>query len=206
MTWEKFCPLFLVLCLLTPGCVNPNTLEITEDTDDSEDTVDNSIPEFLNLIAETAARDIDRGDEMDILLDANGEKTMILWVSTGCSGCHDWTEFIANHMRDGNISNDTRIITVHRYPSFETREEVIDVYATSNKTTESLWPVVIPVKDQPAIDVERNNETEMSYSAAFENPATPSLTILDGEGKTVWKNKTYWANQSVLDEAIGILS
>jgi len=206
MTWEKFCPLFLVLCLLTPGCVNPNTLEITEDTDDSEDTVDNSIPEFLNLIAETAARDIDRGDEMDILLDANGEKTMILWVSTGCSGCHDWTEFIANHMRDGNISNDTRIITVHRYPSFETREEVIDVYATSNKTTESLWPVVIPVKDQPAIDVERNNETEMSYSAAFENPATPSLTILDGDGKTVWKNKTYWANQSVLDEAIGILS
>ncbi len=206
MTREKICLLFFVLCLLTPGCVNPNTLEITEDTVDSEDTVDNSIPEFLNLIAETAGRDVDRGDEMDILLDANGEKTMILWVSTGCSGCHDWTEFIANHMRDGNISNDTRIITVHRYPSFETREEVIDVYATSNKTTESLWPVVIPVKDQPAIDVVRNNETEMSYSAAFENPATPSLTILDGEGKTVWKNKTYWANQSVLDEAIGILS
>ena len=206
MIREKFCLLFFVLCLLTPGCVNPNTLEITEDNADSEDTVDNSIPEFLNLIAETAGRDVDRGDEMDILLDANGEKTMILWVSTGCSGCHDWTEFIANHMRDGNISNDTRIITVHRYPSFETREEVIDVYATSNKTTESLWPVVIPVKDQPAIDVERNNETEMSYSAAFENPATPSLTILDGEGKTVWKNKTYWANQSVLDEAIGILS
>ena len=206
MTQEKFCLLFFVLCLLTPGCVNPNTLEITEDNADSEDTVDNSIPEFLNLIAETAGRDVDRGDEMDILLDANGEKTMILWVSTGCSGCHDWTEFIANHMRDGNISNDTRIITVHRYPSFETREEVIDVYATSNKTTESLWPVVIPVKDQPAIDVVRNNETEMSYSAAFENPATPSLTILDGEGKTVWKNKTYWANQSVLDEAIGILS
>ena len=206
MTREKFCLLFFVLCLLTPGCVNPNTLEITEDNVDSEDTVDNSIPEFLNLIAETAGRDVDRGDEMDILLDANGEKTMILWVSTGCSGCHDWTEFIANHMRDGNISNDTRIITVHRYPSFETREEVIDVYATSNKTTESLWPVVIPVKDQPAIDVVRNNETEMSYSAAFENPATPSLTILDGEGKTVWKNKTYWANQSVLDEAIGMLS
>ena len=206
MTREKFCLLFFVFCLLTPGCVNPNTLEITEDTVDSEDTVDNSIPEFLNLIAETAGRDVDRGDEMDILLDANGEKTMILWVSTGCSGCHDWTEFIANHMRDGNISNDTRIITVHRYPSFETREEVIDVYATSNKTTESLWPVVIPVKDQPAIDVVRNNETEMSYSAAFENPATPSLTILDGEGKTVWKNKTYWANQSVLDEAIGMLS
>ena len=206
MTLEKFCLLLFVLCLLTPGCVNPNTLEITEDNVDSEDTVDNSIPEFLNLIAETAGRDVDRGDQMDILLDANGEKTMILWVSTGCSGCHDWTEFIANHMRDGNISNDTRIITVHRYPSFETREEVIDVYATSNKTTESLWPVVIPVKDQPAIDVERNNETEMSYSAAFENPATPSLTILDGEGKTVWKNKTYWANQSVLDEAIGILS
>ena len=98
------------MCLLAPGCVSPpQVYPITEDTIDSEDTVDNSIPEFLNLIAETAARDIDRGDEMDILLDANGEKTMILWVSTGCSGCHDWTEFIANHMRDGNISNDTDV-------------------------------------------------------------------------------------------------
>ena len=184
------------ILFVIPGCVTPeNTQTKTIDSDDS-------IPEYLNLVAQTAGRDIDRGEDLNILTDSNGANTMILWVSTGCSGCHDWTEFIANHMRNGNISNDTRIITVHRYPSFETREEVIDVYASENKTTESLWPVMIPVKDQSAIDAEKNKETSMTYSEAFENPATPSLTILNGEGKTIWKNKTYWANQTVFDDAM----
>ena len=112
---------------------------------------------------------------------------------------------IAEEMRNGNISNDTRIITVHRYPSFESKEEVISVYASENESTESLWPVVIPNEGQPAIDVEMDQETEYDYAKAFGNPATPSLTILDGDGKTIWKNKTYWANQSVLDEALEYL-
>ena len=191
--------LALVLILILPGCTAPAAIDAAEE----ENGMD--IPERLNLIADTANREIDRVETMDVLLDANGKNTMILWVSTGCSGCHDWTEMIADGMRDGNISNDTRIITVHRYPSFESREEVIEVYASSNSSTESLWPVLIPNEGQPAIDVDKNQETEYDYSKAFETPATPSLTILDGEGNTIWKNKTYWYNSSVLSEALEIL-
>jgi hypothetical protein len=191
--------LVLFLLLVLPGCTTPTAIEATE----GENKTD--IPERLNLIADTANREIDRVETMDVLLDANGKNTMILWVSTGCSGCHDWTEMIADEMRSGNISNDTRIITVHRYPSFEPREEVIEVYASNNSSTESLWPVLIPNEGQPAIDVDKNQETEYDYSTAFETPATPSLTILDGEGNTIWKNKTYWYNSSVLSEALEIL-
>ena len=191
--------LVLVLILILPGCTAPAAIDSAE----AENEMD--IPERLNLIADTANREIDRVETMDVLLDANGKNTMILWVSTGCSGCHDWTEMIADGMRNGNISNDTRIITVHRYPSFESREEVIEVYASSNSSTESLWPVLIPNEGQPAIDVDKNQETEYAYSKAFETPATPSLTILDGEGNTIWKNKTYWYNSSVLSEALEIL-
>ena len=191
--------LVLVLILMLPGCTAPAAIDSAEE----ENEID--IPERLNLIADTANREIDRVETMDVLLDANGKNTMILWVSTGCSGCHDWTEMIADGMRNGNISNDTRIITVHRYPSFESREEVIEVYASSNSSTESLWPVLIPNEGQPAIDVDKNQETEYDYSKAFETPATPSLTILDGEGNTIWKNKTYWYNSSVLSEALEIL-
>tara|TARA_B000000441_G_scaffold111044_1_gene81116 strand:+ start:564 stop:1163 length:600 start_codon:yes stop_codon:yes gene_type:complete len=191
--------LVLVLILILPGCTAPAAIDSAE----AENEMD--IPERLNLIADTANREIDRVETMDVLLDANGKNTMILWVSTGCSGCHDWTEMIADGMRNGNISNDTRIITVHRYPSFESREEVIEVYASSNSSTESLWPVLIPNEGQPAIDVDKNQETEYDYSKAFETPATPSLTILDGEGNTIWKNKTYWYNSSVLSEALEIL-
>ena len=190
---------FLVLILILPGCTTPATIDDTEQSDGV------TIPERLNIVAETAHRDIDRVETMDVLDDAEGQNTMILWVSTGCSGCHDWTEMIADEMRSGNISNDTRIITIHRYPSFEPRAEVIDVYASNNSTTESLWPVLIPREGQPAIDVDKNQETDFDYSTAFERPATPSLTILDGDGNTIWKNKTYWYNSTVLSEALEIL-
>ena len=189
--------ILLALIFVLPGCTNGQVLVENQDS--------NLVPERLNLIAETVGRDIDRGQTFDILSDADGKNTMILWVSTGCSGCHDWTEMIAEEMRIGNISNDTRIISVHRYPAFESRDEVIDVYATENSSSNSLWPVLVPYDGQPAFDVINQEETEIDYAEAFENPATPSFTILDGEGRTIWKNREYWANESVLENALEIL-
>ena len=193
------------LLLVIPGCTAPATTEeVTVDESNEEDGI--VVPERLNIIANTAGRDIDRGTSMDLLADANGESTLILWVSTGCSGCHDWTEMIANEMRSGNISNDTRIVTIHRYPSFESREEVIETYASNNSSTDSLWPVLVPDNRQPAIDVDRNQETDYDYTQAFESPSTPSFTILDGSGKTIWKNREYWSNHDVLEEALSYLN
>ncbi len=193
------------LLLVIPGCTAPATIEeVTIDESNEEDGI--VVPERLNIIANTAGRDIDRGTSMDLLADANGESTLILWVSTGCSGCHDWTEMIANEMRSGNISNDTRIVTIHRYPSFESREEVIETYASNNSSTDSLWPVLVPDNRQPAIDVDRNQETDYDYTQAFESPSTPSFTILDGSGKTIWKNREYWSNHDVLEEALSYLN
>ena len=191
--------IFTSLIFIIPGCVEPNNME-----DVASD--ESLIPERLNLVAETAGRDVDRGNSMDILEDASGSNTLILWVSTGCSGCHDWTEMIAEKMSSGNLSNDTRIITVHRYPSFETKEDVIDVYANENSSTNSLWPVLLPYDGQKAIDVSSGKNTELDYQDAFENPATPSFTIIDGDGYTIWKNKRYWANETTLDDALNILN
>ena len=195
----KFC-FFMCLIIAIPGCTNPNTM-IEESSEENS-----TVPEKLNLVAETAGRDYDRGNSMDILQDAGGKNTMILWVSTGCSGCHDWTEMIAEKMRNGTLSNDTRIITVHRYPSFETKEDMIEVYASENSTTNSLWPVLLPFDGQKAIDAESGKNTEMDYWEAFQNPSTPSFTILDGDGKTIWTNKTYWANETTLDDALEVLN
>lgn len=192
----KLWPFFVTVLLLTPGCTT------RENPVDEVETDELVLPDKLNLVADTTGRDIDRVDRMDILLDANGSNTLILWVSTGCSGCHDWTEMIADEMRSGNISNDTRIITVHSYPSFESRSEVIDVYASENSSTESLWPVLVPEDGQSAIDVNLNRPTDYDFTTAFGNPATPSFTLLDGDGKTIWKNRTYWANQTILYEAL----
>jgi hypothetical protein len=108
-------------------------------------------------------------------------------------------------MREGNISNDTRIISIHRYPSFESREQVIDVYASENSSTQSLWPVLIPDEGQSAIDMDTGQNTDYSYSTAFDSPVTPSFTLIDGDGKTLWRSKVYWANQTLLTEAIDLL-
>ncbi|MEL0101443.1 MAG: hypothetical protein VW862_07070 [Euryarchaeota archaeon] len=192
--------LLLSILFVTPGCVEQS------DAYEEEISDENTVPEKLNLVAQTAGRSIDRGSSLDILSDANGSNTMILWVSTGCSGCHDWTEMISAKMENGSLSNDTRIITVHRYPSFETKEDVIDVYANENSSRNSLWPVLLPTEGQKAIDVSEGKETEMVYWEAFENPSTPSFTIIDGEGKTIWKNKKYWANETTLNDALEILN
>ena len=186
----------VLMLLLIPGCTTPPSAE--EEVTEEEFTV----PERLNLVADTAGREIDRGDKMNLLEDAAGKNTLILWVSTGCSGCHDWTEMISGEMRNGNISNDTRIVTIHRYPSFESRDEVIETYASENSSTDSLWPVLLTYDGQPAIDVDKGEETEYDFAKAFENPVTPSFTILDGDGNTIWKNKEYWADNSVLEDAL----
>ncbi|MEZ7994860.1 MAG: hypothetical protein QMC52_06875 [Candidatus Poseidoniaceae archaeon] len=191
----------IILLLIVPGCINSQEMGATGEEMEQE----TELPEKLNLIADTAGRDIDRGQQMDLLADADGEKTLILWVATGCSGCHDWTGMIADSMREGNISNDTRIISIHRYPSFESREQVIDVYASENSSTQSLWPVLIPDEGQSAIDMDTGQNTDYSYSTAFDSPVTPSFTLIDGDGKTLWRSKVYWANQTLLTEAMDLL-
>tara|TARA_B110000483_G_scaffold39106_1_gene48340 strand:+ start:154 stop:768 length:615 start_codon:yes stop_codon:yes gene_type:complete len=191
----------IILLLIVPGCINSQEMGATGEEMEQE----TELPEKLNLVADTAGRDIDRGQQMDLLADADGEKTLILWVATGCSGCHDWTGMIADSMREGNISNDTRIISIHRYPSFESREQVIDVYASENSSTQSLWPVLIPDEGQSAIDMDTGQNTDYSYSTAFDSPVTPSFTLIDGDGKTLWRSKVYWANQTLLTEAMDLL-
>ena len=104
--------LITILLLVIPGCTTPQTMEMEEESDSQE--ID--LPERLNLMADTAGRDIDRGSELDLSSDANGENTLILWVSTGCTGCHDWTELIRTSMDEGAFNNSSiNVVSVHRW-------------------------------------------------------------------------------------------
>ena len=176
--------------LMIPGCTTPPVVE--EAATEGEFTP----PERLNLVADTAGRDIDRGTTMDILDDAAGQNTLILWVSTGCSGCHDWTEMIADEMLSGNISNETRIVTVHRYPSFESRSDVIETYATENSSTESLWPVLLTYDGQPAIDVEKGERNRIRFCKSIRN--TCNSLLHDSR----WKWKDHLEKQGILGRQV----
>jgi hypothetical protein len=47
--------------------------------------------------------------------------------------------------------------------------------------------------------------TDLDIYTAFDNPVTPTLQVLNEDGKIIWTSKTYWAEQSVLDEALSIM-
>ena len=63
--------------MIIPGCTTPAQVEETEQEDELQ------IPERLNIVADTAGRDVDRLERMDVLLDANGENTLNIKTALG---------------------------------------------------------------------------------------------------------------------------
>jgi len=195
----KFTSVF-VLLLLTAGCTAPPTQEpIVE-----EETVLSPVPDRLSFTAPTFDRTADDGSQHDLRASFDGP-VLMLWVAAGCSGCHDWTAMLSEELEAGNISNTTNIVSVHRYPAFEDIEDVRERYTTNNSSTHTPWPLLLPPESTNVIDVSTGRMTDVNLYRAFQNPVTPTLQILDEEGRLVWTSKTYWANATVLQEALNIM-
>lgn len=191
----------LMLTVGLAGCVSPEPMlgEISEPATPSD-----TVPEQMTIVASTAGRSVDEGPTLDVVASANGNATLLIWVAAGCSGCHDWTETVANARAEGNYT-DLRVVSVHRYPSFEDKDEVKDRYATTNTSTEATWPLLLPNDGDTVVNAATGEITSVDLVDAFEGPVTPTLQILDGEGHLVWTSKTYWANASVLEDAATLM-
>ena len=196
--------LVLVVLLLTTslaGCVAPEPM-LGEPTEPA--TPSDEIPERMTIVAPTAGRSVDESAVLDVVASADGNATLLVWVAAGCSGCHDWTEMIATAREEGNYT-DLRVVSVHRYPSFEDAGEVIDRYGTANTSTEATWPLLLPSDGDTVVNADTGEATTVDLVDAFEGPVTPTLQVLDGEGHLVWTSMTYWSNTSVLDEAATLM-
>ena len=189
-----------VLLLLTAGC----TAAPVEETPAEEETVLSPVPQRLSFTAPTFDRAVDNGPQHDLRTAFDGP-VLMLWVAAGCSGCHDWTAMLQQELEAGNISNSTNIVSVHRYPAFESTNDVRERYTTNNTTTYTPWPLLLPSESTNVIDVETGRMTDVNLYRAFQNPVTPTLQVLDSDGRLVWTSKTYWANTTVLEEALNIM-
>jgi hypothetical protein len=98
-----------------------------------------------------------------------------------------------------------RVVSVHRYPSFEDADEVIDRYGTANTSTEATWPLLLPSDGDTVVNADTGEATSVDLVDAFQGPVTPTLQVLDGEGHLVWTSKTYWSNASVLEDAATLM-
>ncbi|MAF93819.1 hypothetical protein CMO85_04045 [Candidatus Woesearchaeota archaeon] len=189
-----------VLLLMMAGC----TAVPMDETTNEEETVLSPVPERLSFSAPTFDRDADGGAQHDLRTSFDGP-VLMLWVAAGCSGCHDWTAMLNEEIESGNISNTTNIVSVHRYPAFESLDAVQERYTTNNSSTHTPWPLLLPPESTSVIDVATGRMTDVNLYRAFQNPVTPTLQVLDGDGRLVWTSKTYWANTTVLEEALNIM-
>ena len=193
----------MVLLTLLAGCTSAPARDNTN-SGYAEEGEPSPVPERLSFSAPTFDRDVDNGAQHDLRHSFDGP-VLLLWVAAGCSGCHDWTAMLSEELEAGNISNTTNIVSVHRYPSFESIEDVEERYTNNTTSTHTPWPLLLPPEPTSVIDVETGRMTDVGLYRAFQNPVTPTLQILDEEGRLVWTSKTYWANATVLEEALNIM-
>ncbi len=186
----------ICICLsLCTGCIEPQTMV---------DEGATSPPIHMTFEASTLDRTEDGGAIFNLKEALNDGPVLLLWIGAGCSGCHDWTELIRESIDEGQF-NDSNIsvVSVHRWAQFETTEEVMDTFAVaSNQTHYTPWTVVTPSLETATYEFNSGQNTGFPLYEAYGNPGTPTLQLIDQDGALAWQSKTYWANETVLEEAI----
>jgi hypothetical protein len=66
--------------------------------------------------------------------------------------------------------------------------------------------VLIPDASTTVIDRDTGEMTDVGLYEAFGEPVTPTLQILGSDGGLVWTSDKYWANTTVLGEALNIMA
>ena len=190
----------IILILLTSmlcGCVSQEQEIIVDDSI--------SAPERMSFTAPLMFSD---SNNTELTLDEyiSNNPVLLIWVAAGCMGCHSWTDIIAEEVNNGNISNSS-LLSIHRYPSFESNSYVEEVYGNhENATNPVSWPLVLPPEDTKIIDLDSGLESQLSFYDSFGYPSTPTLQIMDNLGKIIWTSKTYWPTVEILDEIKNIIN
>ena len=190
----------IILILLTSmlcGCVSQEQEIIVDDSI--------SAPERMSFTAPLMFSD---SNNTELTLDEyiSDNPVLLIWVAAGCMGCHSWTDIITEEVNNGNISNSS-LLSIHRYPSFESNSYVEEVYGNhENATNPVSWPLVLPPEDTAVIDLDSGLESQLSFYDSFGYPSTPTLQIMDNLGKIIWTSKTYWPTVEILDEIKNIIN
>tara|TARA_B100000900_G_scaffold283908_1_gene243201 strand:- start:441 stop:998 length:558 start_codon:yes stop_codon:yes gene_type:complete len=181
------------------GCITD-----VENVDAQEEAETPSL-DRMNIVAQTLDRDVDLYSEYNVLENSSGQNTLILWAASGCRGCHEWTEMIRESIANGSISNESNIITIQRYPSFDSRESFYEVFGNNSSDQYSPWPVLVPYSSAVAWNAETGEPSTIPLDEAFGNPRTPTLQVLGPNGQIVWENEKYYPDFEVVEEISSII-
>ena len=153
-----------------PGCTTP----VVDDVDIVQGEND-EVLQGVNVVSKTLGREIDKTSNYNLLQQSGNDSTLILWAAAGCNGCHQWTEMIRECMENGTIDEEANVVTIHRYPGFES-QYVFDTYGNNSSNQYSPWPALVPQRQILFGMLQQESKLD-SPSEAFSNSVTPTLQV-----------------------------
>tara|TARA_B100001093_G_scaffold101433_2_gene93626 strand:- start:75479 stop:76114 length:636 start_codon:yes stop_codon:yes gene_type:complete len=192
----------VMMVLLMPGCMESSMMN------ESSESTESSIPFEITFNASTLDRVEDQGADFSLKDDLSDGPVMLLWIGAGCSGCQDWTDMIREQIDNGELDQtNISFVSVHRWSDFETRENVEEAFGSNSTSSHyTPWKVVLPTSSTLALDFSTEQNTDHSLYAAYGNPGTPTLQLVAQNGVVAWESKTYWADESVLEDGLTFFS
>ena len=194
---HRFLVINICLLLITAGCIQQ------DDTKDDTNEEFADLPLSLTFSADTLDRPEDNGSTFDLKTELSDKPVLILWIAAGCSGCHDWTEMIRESLENQTLNSSTlNVVSVHRWAGIESSDRIMQAFGVdTNKSTYTPWTIVIPEENATVSEFTSGMDTGFSLYEGYNNPLTPTLQLIGQDGVKMWQSKTYWANESVLEEA-----
>ena len=173
----------LVALLMLSGCINP----VAE--------------EGRVFTLETLDRVEDSGSTYSLKANLSEGPVLILFIGVGCIGCKEWTdELRSTHQQWMDMEPPLQLVSIERYPSYETKEDVAQEFGTNESNHYTPWPITLPTEEDSILKFD--DETKLS-STVFEYygmPSTPKLLLIDQNGLTHWTSSTYYPTEESIAE------
>ena len=83
---------------------------------------------------------------------------------------------------------------------------LMEEYGNQSSDSYNPWPVVVPNDDVRAIDLSTGMITDIGIIEAFGSPGTPTLQLIDGDGRMVWESASYYYDEAEVQEMESIVN
>ena len=192
----KILTILLCLTIVVCGCTAP-----------IEESIQTEVPLQLSFTADTLERPEDGGLVFDLKEELTSKPVLMLWIAAGCSGCHDWTEMLRESINNGSINTSSvSVISMHRWSEVESPAAVMKAFGNDdNDSYYTPWPIILPNESSRLTDFETGEVTQFSVVEGFGNPVTPTVQLIGQDGIKMWQSKSYWANFTMVQEAMDIV-
>ena len=111
-------------------------------------------------------------------------------------------------INNGSINTSSvSVISMHRWSEVESPAAVMKAFGNDdNDSNYTPWPIILPNESSRLTDFETGENTQFSVVEGFGNPVTPTVQLIGQDGIKMWQSKSYWANFTMVQEAMDVVN